>query len=57
MQEINIAAIATATSTGKKTTKAGVRTVPKPKPEKKVRPDAAKATMLIMKISMLGLLP
>ena len=41
-----------ATSIGKKKAKTGNRIVPKPKPEKKVRTEAKKATMQIMTYSI-----
>jgi hypothetical protein len=43
---------AMATSMGKNSIKAGVRMVPKPKPEKKVRREATAATKAIIKYSI-----
>ena len=48
-----MAVIATAISMGKNSTKAGVRIVPTPKPEKKVKMEVKKATPPTIKKSII----
>jgi len=48
-----MAVAAMAISIGKKMAKTGMRSVPKPKPEKKVRPATTRATTQIIRYSIM----